>query len=134
MSVIVKTSGGVDLARSTQATASEDKIIEGYTAWVNGEKLTGTAKEGKTVVQEKSGVYSHTFTFEGTPKAILAEFGYNGTVAAFGTFMKILNKEYKQSSGSPSQQVSFGNNSLTMNFNDAMSSSYTPYFKATAIY
>lgn len=135
MSVIVKTSGGVDLARSTQATASEDKIIEGYTAWVNGEMLTGTAKEGKTVVQEKSGEYTYTFQFEGTPKAILAEFGYNNTVqTTYGKFMKILNTEVATSNGAPAQSAAFGASSVTMKFTATFGSGKTPYFKATAIY
>ena len=31
----------VDLASQTQATADVNKVLEGYTAWVNGEKITG---------------------------------------------------------------------------------------------
>ena len=32
----------VDLASQTQATAKVENILEGYTAWVNGKKITGT--------------------------------------------------------------------------------------------
>lgn len=32
----------VDLASQTQVTADVNKVLEGYTAWVNGEKITGT--------------------------------------------------------------------------------------------
>ena len=36
------------LASQTSATATAAKILSGYTAWVNGSKITGTATGGKT--------------------------------------------------------------------------------------
>ena len=38
------------LSSQTSATATADKILSGYTAWVNGSKLTGTASAGYTSV------------------------------------------------------------------------------------
>ena len=134
MSVLVRSGGSLDLAKSTPATATASEIISGYTAWVNGSLITGNAVKGETVVQEKSGVLEHTFTFNKAPKAVLVQFGYNGKVQNFGTFMKIADVEYKQSSGGPSQSVSFGSTSVTAKFNDTMGSSYTPYMKVTAIF
>lgn len=134
MSVTVNGSGGVDLVKSTPGDATADKIANGFTAWVNGKKIVGTADIGKTVVQEMSGSLDYTFNFDGTPKAILAEFGYNGSVGNYGTFVKILDVSYKNSAGSPGQDVTFGSNYVRMRFTSAMGSAYTPYFKVTAIF
>ena len=41
------------LASQTSATATADKIEEGYTAYVNGEKLIGTSKPKKVTIDEK---------------------------------------------------------------------------------
>lgn len=134
MSVLVKSSGALDLAKSTPGTATANEIINGFTAWVNGEMITGNASKGETLVLEHSGDYTHTFNFDNEPKAVLVQFGSNGQVQQFGTFMKILNVEYKQSGGAPSQSVEFGKTSLTAKFLSEMSSSYTPYIKVTAIF
>lgn len=40
------------LASQTSATATAAKILSGYTAWVNGSKLTGTASAGYTSVSK----------------------------------------------------------------------------------
>lgn len=133
MSVLVK-NAGFNLEDSTPGTATANEILSGFTAWVNGEKITGNATKGETVVQEKSGVLEHTFTFNKAPKAVLVQFGYNGQVKNFGTFMKISDVEYKQSSGSPGQNVAFGNTSVTVKFLESMSDSYSPYMKVTAIF
>ena len=46
------------LASQTSATATAAKILSGYTAWVNGSKLTGTASAGYTKVSNvDSSVY-----------------------------------------------------------------------------
>ena len=134
MSVLVKSSGSLDLAKSTQGTATADDIISGKTAWVNGNLITGNAVKGETVVYEHSGDLTHTFNFDKAPKAVLVQFGSNGQVQQFGTFMKILNVEYKQSGGAPNQSVEFGTTSVTAKFTSSMSSSYTPYIKVTAIF
>lgn len=134
MSVIVKSSGGLDLRTGTPGTADPTKILEGYTAWVDGELITGSAIEAKTVVQEVSGVQSHTFEFEGSPKAMLAEFGINGNISGFGTYLRVLHREYRMSDGSPSQSVIFGKNTIFMQFNETMGPNYTPVFRATVIY
>ena len=133
MSIMVKASG-LNLAESTKASATASEIAQGYTAWVNGKLLTGTAKISKTVVLEHSGDFTHTFQFDGEPKAVLVQFGYNGDVRSFGTFMKISNAEYKNSAGSPGQSVEFGATSVTAHFYDGMGSAYTPYMKVTAIF
>ena len=43
------------LSSQTSATATASKILSGYTAWVNGSKLTGTATGGKTNASFDSG-------------------------------------------------------------------------------
>ena len=135
MTTVHGSGGGVNLKKSTPATADASKILSGYTAWVNGVLLTGTAVEGKTVVQEMSGVYTHTFQFEGTPKAILAEFGYDKTVqTTYGRFMKILDMEVTESNGAPAQAAAFGYSSVTMKFTAQFGGNKSPYFRATAIY
>ena len=134
MSVLVRNGGSLDLAKSTPATATADDVIAGKTAWVNGNLITGNAVKGETVIYEHSGELVHTFNFGKEPKAVLVQFGSNGQVQNFGKFMKILDVEYKQSSGAPSQAVEFGYTSLTAKFLSEMSSSYTPYIKVTAIF
>ena len=42
------------LSSQTSATATAAKILSGYTAWVNGSKLTGTASAGYTSISSKS--------------------------------------------------------------------------------
>ena len=133
MSVMVKASG-LNLAESTKATATASEIAQGYTAWVNGKLLTGTAIHSKTLVLEHSGDYVYTFQFDAVPKAVLVQFGFNGSVKNFGTFMKIQDIEYAQSSGAPAQSVAFGTTSVTVKFSEEMSGNYTPYYKVTAIF
>lgn len=83
---------------------------------------------------EAIGELTHTFVFDSPPKAVLIQFGYNGAVASYGKFLKILDVEYAQSSGSPSQSVAFGTQAVTAKFQGSMSDIYTPYIKATAIF
>ena len=134
MSVLVRSGGSLDLAKSTPATATADDVIAGKTAWVNGNLITGNAVKGETVVYEHSGELVHTFDFGREPKAVLVQFGSNGQVESYGKFMKILDVEYAQSSGAPAQSVAFGYTSVTAKFTSSMSSSYTPYIKVTAIF
>lgn len=134
MSVLVRSGGSLDLAKSTPATATADDVIAGKTAWVNGELITGLAVKGETIVYEKSGELTYTVNFGREPKAVLVQFGSNGKVESFGKFLKILDVEYTQSSGAPSQGVAFGYTSVTAKFNSAMSSSNIPYIKVTAIF
>ena len=67
---------GNSLSSQTSATATTDKILSGYTAWVNGTKLTGSMVINKTAITATpdniislSGYYDTTVTVDTTATA-----------------------------------------------------------------
>ena len=67
--------GLVSFDDTTDATATADKILQGYTAYANGQKLVGTASGGGGA----SNVVSGSFKFDGTTsRAENITLDYNG--------------------------------------------------------
>lgn len=67
------------LASQTSATATAAQILSGYTAWVNGVKITGTAVKGKTVkygsgcsTTNDGTYYTTTFSIGFVPSQMIA--------------------------------------------------------------
>lgn len=66
------------LASQTSGTATAARILSGYTAWVNGVRLTGTATQGATlssVVAKKSPYETSGLTVDSNIKRFLAVVG-----------------------------------------------------------
>ena len=55
------------LASQTSATATAAQILSGYTAWVNGTKLTGTLKSGVTISSVKVAAETNTLRLSISP-------------------------------------------------------------------
>ena len=74
------------LASQTSATATAARILSGYTAWVNGTKLTGTLKSGVTISSVKVAAETSSLQLSRSPIKngfVVAEFRCDSN-ASFG--------------------------------------------------
>lgn len=85
---------GINVEIDTSGTATADKIASGYTAWVNGEKLTGTMATGGTMYSKTataSGTNSLTFSSLSIPYANINHYMlFRGTMSSSTSLVSII--------------------------------------------